>query len=90
LAGKTSGTLEKLAQKKLKGGRPKGGIEKDARALECVRLMDEGGLTEIEIADRFGYGKQFDSYGNLSQSSTVRYYLRRGRQLQREQQEYQQ
>ena len=87
---KAPGILQKVIEQKRKGGRPKWGVVDDARALECTRLKDEEDLTEIEIADKFGFGKQYDSYRNLSQSSTVRRYVNRGRQLRMEQQKYQQ
>ena len=89
ITGRVPGILEKLIQQKRKGGRPQWGVAEDALALECARLKDKKDLTAIEIADKFEFGKQYDSYGNLSQSSMVRRYVKRGRKLRMERQKYQ-
>lgn len=90
MAGKSVGILQKVIEQKRKGGGLRWGVAKDAIALECARLRDEEGFRAKEIADKFGLGKQYDSQGNLSQSSTVRYYVKRGRKLRMERQKYQQ
>jgi hypothetical protein len=62
----------------LKGGRPP--ADKSI-ALECAHLKDDEGLTYKEIGLRHDWPLQSDSYGNLSQCSTARYYVKWGREL---------
>lgn len=62
----------------LKGGRP---LINEDRALECARLRDDLGMTNVEIGKKFGWKPQFDSHGNLSQCPTASRYVKRGREL---------
>jgi len=62
----------------LKGGRPPINEE---RALECARLADEQGMTEVDIGKRFKWAFQEDSYGKRTQCRTARRYIQKGRQL---------
>jgi len=68
----------------LKGGRPP--IDDDI-ALDCVRLKDDEGLTYKEIGVHHDWPLQRDSYGNLSQCSTARYYVKWGRELRKKYQQ---
>lgn len=81
ITGRVPGILEKLIQQKRKGGRPQWGVAQDAIALECARLKDKEGLKEPQVAEKFQFPVQEDSYGKLTQSSTARRYIKRGRQL---------
>jgi len=62
----------------LKGGRPPGD---KSFALECVHLKDDCGLTYKDLAARYQWPLQEDSYGNPNQCSTARRYVRWGREL---------
>jgi hypothetical protein len=62
----------------LKGGRPP--IDRD-KAIECARLKDDLGWKYKEIGERFGWPLQSDTWGNLNQCSTARYYVKRGREF---------
>ncbi len=62
----------------LKGGRPPAD---ESIALECVHLKDDLGWTHKQIGEHFGWPLQYDSYRNLSQCSTSRYYVKWGREL---------
>ena len=84
VTGKIPGILEKLIKQTRKGGRPRWGAVQDEKALECARLKDEEGLTVKEIAIQFNFPLQKDSHLNLSQSSTARRYVKRGRKLRME------
>ncbi len=68
----------------LKGGRPP--IDKSI-ALECVALKDDEGWTYKEIGVHHAWPLQRDSYGNLSQCSTARYYVKWGRELRKKYQQ---
>jgi hypothetical protein len=68
----------------LKGGRPP--IDKSI-ALECVALKDDEGWTYKEIGVHHDWPLQRDSYGNLSQCSTARYYVKWGRELRKKYQQ---
>jgi hypothetical protein len=65
----------------LKGGRPP--ADKSI-ALECATLKDDEGLTYKEIGLRYDWPLQRDSYNNLSQCSTARYYVKWGRELRKQ------
>lgn len=67
----------------LKGGRPP--ADKSI-ALDCVHLKDDEGLRYKEIGLRYDWPLQSDSYGNLSQCSTARYYVKWGRDLRKKHQ----
>jgi hypothetical protein len=62
----------------LKGGRPP--INEDL-AIECAILKDQHKLTYTEIGIRNNWPLQRDAYGNLSQCSKARYYVKRGKEL---------
>lgn len=62
----------------LKGGRPPAD---ESLALECVKLKDDEGLTYKEIGTRHKWPLQRDSYGNMSQCSSARRYVKWGRKL---------
>ncbi len=62
----------------LQGGRPS--MNRD-RALECARLADEKGMTEVEIGKMCNWAIQDDSYGKPTQCRTARRYIRFGREL---------
>ncbi len=62
----------------LKGGRPPAD---ESLALECVHLKDDLGWTHKEIGVHYDWPLQRDSYGNLSQCSTARRYVKWGREL---------
>jgi len=62
----------------LKGGRP---LADESLALECVNLKDNLGWKYKQIGKHFGWPLQRDSYRNLNQCSTARYYVKRGREL---------
>lgn len=77
---KVPGILESLTRRKRKGGRPRWGAAQDKIALECARLKKKG-LTETQVANKFGFPVQEDSYGKPTQSSTARRYIKRGTHL---------
>jgi len=81
---KSEGVKEHPVCQWLKGGRPP--ANKDI-ALECVHLKDDLGWTHNEIGEHFGWLLQSDSYGNLSQCSTSRYYVKWGRELRKKYQQ---
>lgn len=62
----------------LKGERP---LADESLALECVHLKDDLRWKYKQIGKHFGWPLQRDSYGNLNQCSTARYYMKRGREL---------
>jgi hypothetical protein len=62
----------------LKGGRPPADL---SLALECARLKDDLGWSYKQIGVHYGWTLQKDSYGNLSQCSTARRYVKWGREL---------
>ena len=68
----------------LKGGRPPAD---ESLALECAHLKDDLGWTYKEIGLHFGWPLQRDSYGNLNQCSTARYYVKWGRELKKKYQQ---
>jgi len=53
----------------------------DALAILCAEMKDIEGKTYAEIAKRFGWALQEDSYGKPTRSSTARRYVRRGRKI---------
>jgi hypothetical protein len=53
----------------------------DALAIQCAEMKDIEGKTYAQIAERFGWARQEDSYGKPTRSSTARRYVRRGRKL---------
>lgn len=53
----------------------------DASAIRCAEMKDIEGNTYAQIAERFGWALQENSYGKLTRSSTARRYVRRGRKL---------
>jgi hypothetical protein len=63
---------------RLKGGRPP--VDPDI-AVECARLRDDEGWTYKQIGVKFGWSLEPDSYGNLSQCNTARYYVKLGKTL---------
>ena len=66
---------------RLKGGRPP---MDDDLAVECARLKDDEEWRYKDIGFRFGWPLQMNDYGNLSQCSTARRYVKRGRELRKE------
>ncbi len=68
----------------LKGGRPPAD---ESLALECAWLKDGARWTHKEIGLHFGWPLQEDSYGNLSQCSTARHYVKWGRELRKKNQQ---
>jgi hypothetical protein len=80
MAGKLPAIPEKLAQKK-KGGRPQLGSAKRAIAVECARLKDDEMLSYVQIAKKFNFSVEKDSYDKPTQSSKARRYVKLGRQL---------
>ena len=68
----------------LKGGRPPAD---ESLALECAHLKDDLGWIYKEIGVHFGWPLQRDSYGNLSQCSTARGYVKWGRELRKKYQQ---
>jgi hypothetical protein len=65
--------------KDIKNGRPYGINE--SRALEVAKLKYDKGWTWAKIGKKFNWPLQEDSYGNLNQCSTARYYAKRGLEL---------
>jgi len=68
----------------LKGGRPPAD---ESLALECVHLKDDLQWTYKEIGLHYGWPLQYDSYRNLNQCSTARYYVKWGRDLRKKYQQ---
>lgn len=62
----------------LKGGRPPAD---ESLALECAHLKDDLGWTYKGMGQHYDWPLQRDSYGNLSQCSTARRYVKWGREL---------
>jgi hypothetical protein len=73
--------LQQNIRQARRGGRISWRPEDDKIALECARLKDEEGKTISKIADKFGFAKQYDDYGNPTRSSTASRYIKRGRLL---------
>lgn len=65
------------------GRKGKRGID-DALAIRCAEMKDIEGKTYAQIAKRFGWALQEDSYGKPTRSVTARRYVRRGRKLRSE------
>jgi len=79
-----SGLKEHPVCQWLKGGRPPGD---ERRALECVKLRDDLRWPYKKIGVHYGWPLQRDSYKNLSQCSTARYYVKWGRELRKQYQQ---
>ena len=59
----------------------------ESLALECIHLKDDLNWTHKEIGLHFDWPLQSDSYGNLSQCSTARRYVKWGRELRKQYQQ---
>ncbi|MFC1933313.1 hypothetical protein ACFLXU_06820 [Chloroflexota bacterium] len=62
----------------LKGGRPPAD---ESLALECSHFKDDLKWTYKELAEHYGWPMQNDSYGNPTQCSSARRYVKWGREL---------
>ena len=78
--GNVPSVLEKLAQRR-KGGRPQLGPAQREIALECARLKDDWHFSYPQIARKFQFPMEADSYGKMTQSSAARRYVKLGREL---------